>query len=480
MVEKSWNEDGIRDWGCYVFTEKLKRLKCCLKKWNADYFGIIDHNIAALRDEIHGLDLRDDTTGLNEGERGRRREAAAQLLRQLHNRKCLLAQKAKLRWLKDGDGNSRLFHKSIIVRRRLNSIAGVEMDGTWAEEPRIVKDYFRDQFSQHFKREDTVKARLAADFETPKLHQSDGDFLISDFTEEEVRTAIWDCGGSKSPGPNGFNSEFLRACWSVINNDLMKAVRDFHANGKWSRGSNSSFITLIPKKSGAHSINHFWPISLIGSLYKIVAKILAKRLQAVLGNLIGDSQSAFLKGRNILDGPMILNEVLEEACSSKQKRLVLKVDFAKAFDSVDWDYLIELMRRMYFPSKWLRWIKGCISSAFANVLVNGSSSGEFQLERGLRQGDPLSSFLFLIAAEDLNLLTKRAISEGLLTAVHVGRNKVEISHLQYADDTLFVVDGKLENTVALKQLLKNFEALLASRSILRNQKLSELILERAR
>lgn len=107
---------------------------------------------------------------------------------------------------------------------------------------------------------------------------------------------------------------------------------------------------------------------------------------------MGDSQTAFLKDRNILDGVVILNEVVEDAKKTKDKRLVLKVNFAKAYDFVDWDYLFEMMRLMNFSSKWVEWIKECVFTASANVLVNGSPSGDFRLERGIRQGDPLSPY----------------------------------------------------------------------------------------
>lgn len=102
-------------------------------------------------------------------------------------------------------------------------------------------------------------------------------------------------------------------------------------------------------------------------------------------------------------------------------------------------------------------MKECVTTASANVLVNGSPSGELQLERGIRQGDPLSPFLFLVAAEGMNLLVKNAINEGLIKAATVGRNKVKVSHLQYADDTIFTIEGSMENARALKRLLIEFE-----------------------
>lgn len=122
----------------------------------------------------------------------------------------------------------------------------------------------------------------------------------------------------------------------------------------------------------------------------------------------------------------MLNEVIEEARRNNKSRIFFKVDFAKAYDSVDRNYLLDMMERMNFPKKWVDWMESCISTASANVLVNGSPSGEFRMERGLRQGDPLSPFQFLVAAEGLNLLFKRAVKAGLKREITVGRDKVEI------------------------------------------------------
>lgn len=124
------------------------------------------------------------------------------------------------------------------------------------------------------------------------------------------------------------------------------------------------------------------PVSLIRCLNKIIAKVLVRRMKGVMGSLIGEVRSAFLKGRNIMDGVVVPNEVMEEARVFKRERLVFKVDFAKAFDSIDWYYLLNLMG----IERWLGWIKTCITTASANILVNGSLSGEFELGRGFAAG----------------------------------------------------------------------------------------------
>ncbi|GKF19702.1 hypothetical protein Tco_0068340 [Tanacetum coccineum] len=116
-------------------------------------------------------------------------------------------------------------------------------------------------------------------------------------TYEEVKRAVWDCGTNKSPGPDGFSFEFYRKYWTTIDDDVFQAVRDFFVNGHFPRGCNSSFIALIPKIQDAKFVKDFRPISLIGSVYKIIAKILANKLCLVLPYLISDVQSDFVANR---------------------------------------------------------------------------------------------------------------------------------------------------------------------------------------
>jgi hypothetical protein len=150
-------------------------------------------------------------------------------------------------------------------------------------------------------------------------------------------------------------------------------------------------------------------------LYKILAKVLANRLRSVIGTMVSKSQSAFVKGEHILDGILIANEAVDEATRLKKELLLFKIDFEKAYDSVDLNYMDSVMEHINFPTIWRKWVFECVGTAKAFVLVNGSSTDVFPLERGLRQGDPLSPFLFLIAAEGLNVLMNAAEGHTFLT-----------------------------------------------------------------
>lgn len=159
-------------------------------------------------------------------------------------------------------------------------------------------------------------------------------------------------------------------------------------------GLNASFITLIPKSVSPVAIEEYRPISLIGGIYKIVAKVLANRLSKVIGEVISRNQSAFLGDRNILDGVVVANEVVDEARKERKQNFMFKIDFEKAYDSVSSSYLLGMLKILNFGDVWCRWVMECVSTAESSVLVNGSPTSSFKLGRGLRQGDPLSPFLF--------------------------------------------------------------------------------------
>jgi hypothetical protein len=176
----------------------------------------------------------------------------------------------------------------------------------------------------------------------------------------------------------------------------------------------------------------------VGSLYKIFAKVLANRLKMVIESVIFESQTTFVTDRQILDGILIVNEVVDETRKSNKELLLFKVDFEKAYDSVDWGYLDAVMGRISFPTLWRKWIRECVCTASALVLVNGSPTYEFPLERGLRQGDSLSPSIF--------------------TGYTIGtQDPISVSHLQFVDDTLLLGTKSWANVRALRAVLVLFE-----------------------
>ena len=159
----------------------------------------------------------------------------------------------------------------------------------------------------------------------------------------------------------------------------------------------------------------FRPIILVGGFYKWLAKVLANRLKGVLAKVISLSQNAFVEGRQIMDTVLIANEAIDPILKSNRGAILCKLDIEKAYDHVDWSFLLVVLGKMGFGGKWCRWIKLCLSIVSFSVLVNGNSTGLFQGSRGLRQGDPLSPYLFVIVMEAFSCLMKIAIVGDFLT-----------------------------------------------------------------
>ena len=281
--------------------------------------------------------------------------------------------------------------------------------------------------------------------------------LIADFSEEEIREAIWQCEGNKSSGPDDYNFNFIKKSWDIMKGEVVAAVKLFQVSGYILKGCNASFIALVPKVRDPLKLEQYRPISLVGAMYKIISKVLSCRIKKVLPSVIDESQSAFLKDIGILDSVLIANEVVEDFRRNGRKGLCLKVDYEKAYDSVRWEFLYHIMQRMGFHSRWINWVRACLESASISVLVNGSPTEEFCPSRGLRQGDPLVPFLFLVVAEGLAGLVRQALKANLLTGVKIGRNEVEVCLLQFADDTLFMCEDSFHNVVTIKAILRGYE-----------------------
>ncbi|KAJ9551745.1 hypothetical protein OSB04_015790 [Centaurea solstitialis] len=327
----------------------------------------------------------------------------------------MVCQKAKVKWMTEGDDNTKFFHAVMKNRERRNTFHGLEINGEWVDDPERVKNHVFDFFKSKFSCNSEVRPTFNSS-KTRRISTEDAMSLESPFEEEEVWLAIKECGNNKSPGPDGFS----------FGVEFMEALRWFWEKESTGPGCNSSFLSLLPKVSNPIVLSDYRPISLIGVFYKVVTKVLAQRIKKVIGKIISEPQCAFIKGRNILDGCLIANEV---------------ADFVKN------------------KKKWIGWISACLKSSSMSVLINGAPTKEFSMERGLRQGDPLAPFLFLIVAENLHLLMEEAKDKGLFDGILVGNDRLEISHLQFADDAIFFGKWSARNLRNLIKVLDCFRAI---------------------
>jgi len=364
-----------------------------------------------------------------------------------------------MQWLREGDANSKFLHSIMSSRRRRNAIQFIMVDDGVVEGVGNVRSDVFSHFAAHFQ-PSRVDRPTMDDIHFLSLTCRQGAGLVKPFSMDEVKAAVSDCDNFKCSGLDSITFGFIKDFWDMLKEDVMRFLVEFHRNEKLTKGINSTFIALIPKVDNPQRLNDFRPIPLVGCKYKILAKILANRLCLVIDSVISYSQSAFIKGRQILDGILVANEVVDEAKTCKKELILFKVDFEKAYDSIDWKYLDEVMVKTGFPTLWRKWIKECIGTTTSSVLVNGSPTDEFSLGRGLRQGDPLSPFLFLLAVEGFHVLMDSLSHNNLYKGNKVGRNDpVVVSHLQFADDTLILGEKSWANIRAMRAVLIIFQEL---------------------
>ena len=346
VVEESWRSQNITGWMGFVLKEKLKGVKERLKVWNREEYGVMDDRIAKLKEDIEEVDVRGELVLLSE--------------KDIHTRKdSMVVQRSRIKWIQECDANTSFFHMCLKSRMRRNGLRALKVNDMWVHTPvdvrRAVVEYFRNQVTS----EVGERPRLdGVSFQ--RISEGKNTRLVMPFLSEEIEMVTKESEGNKSPGPDGFNFAFFKKFWNLMKDEVMIFFDQFHANEVIPKSLSAYFVTLIPKVSSPMSMKEFWPISLLGSIYKLLAKVLGKRLAGVMDSIISKSQPAFVKGRNLVGGVLVANEMVDFAKKTKREVLVLKVDFEKTCDTVDWGFLEYMMGRLGFATMWVAWMKACV------------------------------------------------------------------------------------------------------------------------
>ncbi|GKF32427.1 putative reverse transcriptase domain, reverse transcriptase zinc-binding domain protein, partial [Tanacetum coccineum] len=211
---------------------------------------------------------------------------------------------------------------------------------------------------------------------------------------------MFSMSNDKSPGPDGFTAAFFKETWDIVASDVVKAVQEFFVNGNLLKELNHTIIALIPKVISPTRINDYHPISCCNVLFKCISKIISNRIKGSLNALISPNQSAFVPGRRISDNILLTQELMHNYhLDHGSPRCAFKVDIQKAYDTVDWGFLKVTLGAFGFHPRMITWIMECVSSTSYSICINGLLHGHFRGKRGLRQGDPLSPYLFTLIME---------------------------------------------------------------------------------
>lgn len=351
-------------------------------------------------------------------------------------------QRSKITWLQDGDHNTKFFHRKASNRRAKNRLDGLfDAQGVWQTSEKGIEEVVLNYFSNMFQAVEPDYDHMfsVVNLIQPKVTAAMNIDLCAPYTALEIRTALFQMHPTKLPGPDGMPPLFFQQYWDTIGDDVVAAVHSFLHSDQLFRDINFTHVCLIPKVKNPVHMSDLRPIALCNVLYKICAKVVANRLKKILSNLISPFQSAFIPGRLITDNTLVANEVshyIHNLRSGSEGVMNLKLDMSKAYDRIEWSFLEAVLSRFGFDESWIQVIMQCVTTVRYSFLINGQPRGFLTPTRGLRQGDPLSPYLFLLCAEGFSALLQHKVSQGLLRGITICPSAPTIHHLLFADDSL--------------------------------------------
>ncbi|XP_074290572.1 uncharacterized protein LOC141617289 [Silene latifolia] len=370
----------------------------------------------------------------------------------------MLFQKAKIHNIRKGDCSSSYFFSKIAIRKH-QSLLGLIQDKEG--HVRYGTDDVNTAFVEYYT--DLLGKRVAVE-PIPEIVFSSGPtvstdasvLLIAPVTRVEIKEALFSIGSTKSPGQDGFSSGFFKHSWDLVGDLFCSAVEEYFRKGKMMRKVNTTLLALVPKKDVPSTVQDFRPIACCSVVYKTISKIIANRLKHVLPDLVGNEQAAFIKGRNIFENIMMSQNLIKGYNQSLiTPRCLIKVDIRKAFDSLQWEFIRDMLHGFKFPPLFVNWIMGCVASTWFSLKVNGTLSGFFPGKSGVRQGDPISPYIFVLSMEVLSRQLRRLY---LLPQVsfHPKCAKLKLNHLVFADDLMIFMRGDVPSVAAVATCLGDF------------------------
>lgn len=352
-MEEWWKQSIAQGRGkMYTLQLKLKELKGKIKKWNKEEFGNIMEEKQKLEGEMETLQQKII-------EEGRTDESIRQegiILGKLEERRkqeeILWRQKSRIKWLREGEINTKIFHQAMVQRRQRNRILSIkdQNDERVVEQEGIEKvlvEYHRDILAEP--RVDRTEAIREICSAIPSLvTEEQNRALMRAANVEELEEIVKTMKKGTAPGPDGFTIEFYQAGWHFLKEEVLHLIKEARINQKVWPALNSTFYTLIPKTDNLEDAKGFRPIALCNVIYKIITTLIAKRLKPMLDKLISPEQTGFVEGRQILDGLVVTQEVIHFLKMKKMKGMMIKLDLSKAYDRLNWKYLEAILESFGF------------------------------------------------------------------------------------------------------------------------------------
>lgn len=473
LVQRVWNQEGEVQ-TMQQLSMKYRALTKEITHWKKGYVKEARKQKTLCAECIAWLVEQKEDRGLTEVE-----EMLEGIMQQRHNQIVMQdeekwKQRAKRTWVKLGDKNTNYFHKIASMRKRKSNIDVVVQEDIQVIEHKQKAKVFFDYFvgligTQH---------NQEMQFDYSQVYQSQPQMqqlhhLAQPITVQEVQETIAKMPANKAPGPDGYTGEFYKKFATIMVSDLVQAYNhmlQMDTPTMWPM--DDSYIALVPKKEGALKTTDYRPLSLINSVQKIFSKVMANRLKPVIGEFVDHSQTGFMQNRYINEGFLYAQELVTMATKQRQKVGLFKADIFKAFDTLSWDFLEQILRAKGFPERWIKLVVGAIVRGSSRVIMNSVAGKKINLRRGVRQGDPMSPYLFILAMDFLAKWTNRLVQLELFQVPLPNCKPC----LLFANDTLFILQPTTQQMQFLKIILNLFQKLAGLKV---NLEKSELVITTA-
>ena len=440
-------------------TERITHMAQSLVTWSGEKFGKLGKQIAEVEkklSEIQNQAISDDNC--------RSRMELEAKLDDLHAKhEAYWYLRSRVAEVRDGDRNTSYFHHKASQRKKRNYVHGLfDEQGCWREDGEDIERIFTDYFSSIFESSNPLESSLdeVLSLIDPVITDDYNQILRQPYTKEEIYSALQQMHPCKAPGPDGMHAIFYQRFWHIVGDDVFTFVSNILHGSLSPSCVNNTNIALIPKVKTPKKAAEFRPIALCNVLYKLVTKALVIRLKGFLPHIVSENQSAFVPGRLITDNALIALEVFHSMKNRNRSRkgvVAMKLDMSKAYDRVEWGFLRKLLLTMGFDGRWVNLIMDCVSSVSYSFIINGGVCGDVIPTRGLRQGDPLSPYLFILVADAFSKMLQKKVQERKIHGAKASRSGPEISHLFFADDSLLFTRASPQECIVIVDILNKYE-----------------------
>lgn len=460
LLKDTWTRDVVHSSPMSVLYQRLRSAKICCKSLNRNSFSNIQ---ARAKEAKHQLDqsqmraLSDPSAHIFQDESEARQSwmfyAAAE--------ESFLHQKSRVKWLSVGDLNTGVFHKAVranlsrnVIHYLLDAADKKIFDSVTLKN--MTSQFYESLLGSENSEINPLSVDQIKDIHPFRCPQALATQLVAIPTDLEIRDIVFALPKNKAPGPDGFSVEFFVTSWDLVGSDLVAAVKYFFVTPELSRQVNSTVIALLPKVTGAANLSEFRPISLCNTVYKVISKIIGARLKRLTPLVVQRNQVGFVKGRFLCENVLLASELVSDFNKpGTTSRGCLQIDITKAYDNVDWIFMLNILKAFDLPQILIQWIQACITLPHYSVAFNGELVGFFPGKKGLRQGDPISSSLFVMAMDILAKNLDAAVRARLFNT-HLKCRYPLITHLSFADDMLIFFDGSEESVAGIIQVLQTF------------------------